>query len=274
MPGEGMDVCKCIVPSRHGGTLNIYQAKSHLVRLVEERWESPDHPQLLWRAPELVRDPNAPPAGTQKGDVYSFAIILYEIITRNGPYGQIDKTPSEIIKCVMRRDQNPPFRPRVSKLEDLFDCLVDCMQECWAEEPDERPDFKTIRTKLRPMRKGMKPNIFDNMLAMMEKYANNLEALVDERTDQLIEEKKKTDALLYEMLPKQEKGTCRRRSNLELYKLYKESGIVNFLKIQRIKWAGHVAKIDEDRTTKKVFINHPIGTRKKDRPILSWIDVL
>jgi len=40
------------------------------------------------------------------------------------------------------------------------------------------------------------------MIAMMEKYANNLEALVDERTDQLVEEKRKTEALLFEMLPR------------------------------------------------------------------------
>ncbi|GFV70549.1 hypothetical protein TNCV_4957981 [Trichonephila clavipes] len=43
---EVRDVCKYIVPLRHGGTLNSRQAESPLVRLgeQEESWEAPDHP--------------------------------------------------------------------------------------------------------------------------------------------------------------------------------------------------------------------------------------
>lgn len=42
---------------------------------------------MLWVAPELLPLTLVPgnPA-TQKGDVYSFAIILEEIIVRGGPY--------------------------------------------------------------------------------------------------------------------------------------------------------------------------------------------
>ncbi|XP_052716005.1 retinal guanylyl cyclase 1-like [Crassostrea angulata] len=40
------------------------------------------------------------------------------------------------------------------------------------------------------------------MINMLEKYANNLEDLVEERTIALNEEKDKTDKLLYRMLPR------------------------------------------------------------------------
>ncbi|GFW75794.1 uncharacterized protein TNCV_4429771 [Trichonephila clavipes] len=48
-PGEDMDVCECIVPSWHGGTLNSRRAANPLVRLVEgkERWEIPDHSRVF-----------------------------------------------------------------------------------------------------------------------------------------------------------------------------------------------------------------------------------
>ncbi|KAI0222779.1 hypothetical protein LSAT2_025943, partial [Lamellibrachia satsuma] len=41
--------------------------------------------KLLWRAPEHLRHP-MPENGSQPGDVYSFGIVLGEIMTREGPY--------------------------------------------------------------------------------------------------------------------------------------------------------------------------------------------
>uniref|UniRef100_A0A1B0EWC7 Guanylate cyclase n=2 Tax=Lutzomyia longipalpis TaxID=7200 RepID=A0A1B0EWC7_LUTLO len=165
---------------------------------------SSKHEKLFYKAPELLRAGSTVSiAGTCKGDVYSFGIVLYEIHTRQGPYGEEGKQVLDCLRKILNPiDPSRPFRPSLQPLESSFDCVRECLVECWAERPEDRPDFKMIRAKLRPLRKGMRPNIFDNMMAMMEKYANNLEALVDERTDQLQEEKKKTEALLLEMLPR------------------------------------------------------------------------
>ena len=53
------------------------------------------------------------------------------------------------------------------------------------------------------------------MLRMMEKYANNLEELVDEKTHQYMEEKKKTDLLLYSMMPESVIPNLHDRANIE-----------------------------------------------------------
>ena len=41
----------------------------------------------------------------------------------------------------------------------------------------------------------------DNLLSRMEMYANNLEGLVQERTEDYLDEKRKCEELLYQLLP-------------------------------------------------------------------------
>ncbi|KAH7942885.1 hypothetical protein HPB52_002062 [Rhipicephalus sanguineus] len=158
--------------------------------------------KLLWRAPELLRDPDSPPEGTPRGDVYSFGVVLFEMLARSGPFGKTTLTPSVPDS---EKQESDCFRPPLCELAEPWDVeyVRTLLTECWAEAPDQRPDFKAVRARLRHMRRGLKPSIVDNMLSMMETYATNLEALVDQRTDQLAQEKRRADALLYEMLPRQ-----------------------------------------------------------------------
>jgi hypothetical protein len=44
-------------------------------------------------------------------------------------------------------------------------------------------------------------NILESAMKMMEKYAQNLEQVVEDRAQQLLDEKQKTDRLLWRLLP-------------------------------------------------------------------------
>lgn len=114
---------------------------------------------------------------------------------------------AEIIELVKNNPSKgrEPFRPDLELLKDSEDgCpdyVIGCIEDCWSELPELRPDFTTIRTRLKKMKDGMKRNIMDQMMEMMEKHSNNLEDLVSERTRLLREEKQKTEDLLNRMLP-------------------------------------------------------------------------
>lgn len=154
---------------------------------------------LLWTAPELLRADEV--GASQKGDVYAFGIILHEFFTRLGPWGNSPyrDRPHEVVVRIKEREL---VRPPLEGME-AQDYVVECMQQCWSEDPIQRPTFTDIKDKLKRMREGMvKTNIMDNMVFLLERYANNLEQLVTERTSELQAEKKKTENLLHRMLPK------------------------------------------------------------------------
>ncbi|XP_075937386.1 atrial natriuretic peptide receptor 1-like [Anarhichas minor] len=157
--------------------------------------------QRLWMAPELLRMESPPLQGTQKGDVHSFGIVLQEVALRRGAFylEGYPLSPKEIVDRVVLGEW-PCLRPTVDPQSHSPE-LGQLMQRCWAEEPTERPEFNHIRLLLRKQNKESRTNILDNLLSRMEQYANNLEELVEERTQAYHEEKRKAEALLYQILP-------------------------------------------------------------------------
>lgn len=97
--------------------------------------------ELLWTAPEALRNSkNYPKCGTQLGDVYSFGIIMQEVVVRGEPYCMLSLSPEEIITKIKRPP--PLIRPSVSKGAAPPEA-INIMRQCWAETPEMRPDFNT-----------------------------------------------------------------------------------------------------------------------------------
>ncbi|GFT53090.1 uncharacterized transposon-derived protein F52C9.6 [Trichonephila clavipes] len=66
-----------------------------------------------------------------------------------------------------------------------------------------------------------------------------------------------------------------RRFDVELNKIYKQPDIVKFIKLQRLKWTGHLARMNEDRCCKTIILAKPSVSgqrlRKTDRVDLDEI---
>jgi hypothetical protein len=60
--------------------------------------------------------------------------------------------------------------------------------------------------------------------------------------------------------------------NHELNELVENADIVRFIKSRRIARLGHVMRMDEKRTSKRVLEWKPIGRRIRGRPRKRWIE--
>ena len=60
--------------------------------------------------------------------------------------------------------------------------------------------------------------------------------------------------------------------NEELHTLYRSPNIVRVIKSRRLRRAGHVARMEEDRSAFKILTGKPTGKRPLGRPRRRWED--
>jgi intein/homing endonuclease len=62
----------------------------------------------------------------------------------------------------------------------------------------------------------------------------------------------------------------RKQYNKELIQLFGDLDILSFVKISRMKWIGHVNRMDSKRKVSQLFNNKPQGHQLRGRPKNRW----
>jgi serine/threonine protein kinase len=91
----------------------------------------------IWMAPEIIRGERY----TEKADIFSFGIILWEIYMRLTPYQ--NKEPMQILLEVVEKSLRPHIPPELRGSP-----LVTLMEECWDTDVSKRPHFDEILRRL------------------------------------------------------------------------------------------------------------------------------
>jgi hypothetical protein len=71
---------------------------------------------------------------------------------------------------------------------------------------------------------------------------------------------------------REEDGLWGKLHNDELHSLYSSPNIVRVSKSNRMRWAGHVARIGEGRGVYRILVGRPEGKRPLGRPRSRWED--
>ncbi|XP_035665251.1 receptor-interacting serine/threonine-protein kinase 2-like [Branchiostoma floridae] len=104
---------------------------------------SPEGSTITHAPPEYFLDINLVP--TPMFDVYSFGVLLWEIITRAEPYG--NAMNSALIRLAVTSGQRPDLTLIPTDREDVTS-VSQLMQTCWSQTPEDRPTFQACADHL------------------------------------------------------------------------------------------------------------------------------
>ena len=201
----------------HDSTLGVHGDLTSLCCVLDARWQckvagywdkrlSPkqenymtlDSEELLWASPSVLQGTQP----TAKDDLFSYGIIVSEVLTEDPPYANNTPTLQHFeITAKVKNSESEPYRPLIPHGVASKE-WQNIAEKCWSEEVDIRPSFQGVKSLLRGLNGGKTIRLVDSMVMRLEAHTQHLEEIVAERSEQLADEKVKTETLICELLPR------------------------------------------------------------------------
>lgn len=125
-----------------------------------------------------------------------------------------------------------------------------------------------LKSKL--IKRSTKITLYKTIIRPVLTYGCETWTLTKTQTNQLVIFERKVLRKIFGAV--NDNGIWRHRYNFELNRLFKEANIVNYIKICRLRFAGHVCRMDPSSLTSRIFNYKPISNRSRGRPKLRWTD--
>lgn len=90
-----------------------------------------------WMAPEVFESSSY----TEKCDIFSWGIILWEVLARRKPFDEVGGPAFAIMWAVHKGERPPPLRKCPPKIDSL-------MTRCWDKDPDKRPSMREVMMEM------------------------------------------------------------------------------------------------------------------------------
>ena len=138
---------------------------------------------MLYAAPEVMRDPiNVKPHWSM--DVYSYAMIGYEILTRSLVFRPAGASFNVVVDAISTLGQKPNPQPvrdvenelkKEEHLEDyeIFKIMKSSMENCWKHSPNARPKMRDTWKSLAEFAKSENP--YEDAIKEHARYLANLQ---------------------------------------------------------------------------------------------------
>ena len=99
---------------------------------------------VAYSPPERLLNPGRRP--TQAGDVYSYAMLLYELAARAAPWAG---APPMVVGVAVGQGSRPELEVAIP--EEIAEGYVRLMRDCWAHSAAQRPSFAEVARRVRAL---------------------------------------------------------------------------------------------------------------------------